>query len=98
MSRRQGLLPFLLLLAALSTPAAGTSRPVESLRLLVSISWLANDQASAERRPVNGSAHRPQAAAVVVAPPVQSHTQSTALPPSFFQRPPPVVPLAFRLV
>jgi len=94
MNRRQGLLSFLLLLAALSTPPAGASRPVESLRLVIPISWFAGDQANAERRLANRSARRRRAAAIVVALPVQSHAQSTALPPSFFQRPPPVVLLA----
>jgi hypothetical protein len=94
MNRRQGLLSFLLLLAAMSTPPAGAPRMVESLRLVISISWLAGDQANAERRPANRNADRPPASAIVVVPPVQSHAQSTALPPSFFQRPPPVVLLA----
>jgi hypothetical protein len=94
MNRRRGLLSFLLLVAALSTPAAGVSRPFESLRLVSSISRISGDRINAERRSVEHRARRLPAAAVVVSPPIHSHPRSTALPPSFFQRPPPAVSLA----
>jgi hypothetical protein len=94
MNRRQGVLSLLLVVAALSAPAAGASRPVDSLRLVISIAWINGDQANAERLPAARTTRRSPAAAIVVYPPIQSQARSTALPPHLFQRPPPVASLA----
>ena len=50
LNRRPGIVSLLLLLAALSSPA-GAARPLESLQLVVSISWVRGDHARIERRP-----------------------------------------------
>ena len=87
LNRRPGIVSLLLLLAALSSPA-NVARPLESLQLVVSISWIRGDQARAERRPRNPRPRQSRHAAVFT-PPIQSRARSTALPSWFFQRPPP---------
>jgi hypothetical protein len=89
MTRRPGIVSLLLLLAALSSPAAGAAQPLESMRLVVSIAWLDSVPAKAERRPANITPPHPPAEAVIALPSTQPRPQSTALPRWLVQRPPP---------
>jgi hypothetical protein len=90
MARRPGIVSLLLLLAALSSPAAGAAQPLESMRLVVSMAWLDRAPAMAERRPANPSPSHPPTAAVTALPSTEPRPQSTALPRWLLQRPPPV--------
>ena len=94
MNRRPGIASLVLLLAVLSSPTVGPGRPLDSLRLVVSISWLGGDQAEAEHRLIKTALLHPPTAAVVILPSSDSWPRSTALQPWLFQRPPPSVVLA----
>ena len=62
MRRRVSTLPLLLLLAAMASPALGSSRSVESLRGVVAIAWL-NDQDAPQSTPVDQTPRRLSGAA-----------------------------------
>jgi hypothetical protein len=81
----------LLLLAALANPVIGTPRPLESLRLVVAIQWLSEDEAAPESPVADRPAVALDPSASPMSPFGAPHTQarSTALPRSSFQRPPP---------
>ena len=91
------LAPVLLLLAAMANPAVGTPRPLDSLRLVVSIQWLSEDSAAVEAPDADQAARAPAPAAGHLSPfgAPDSHARSSALPRSTFQRPPPH-PAIFR--
>ena len=95
MRRRASVLPLLLVLAAMANPAAGSSRPLESLRLVVTIAWLSEENAS-QSTPVE-QPQRPlgvAASSSPVLPTLDSRALSTALPRTRFQRPPPRIAAA----
>ena len=87
------LAPVLLLLAAMASPVVGTPRPLESLRLVVSIAWLSEDEPSGTQPSgeIVALERNPLAAATPAraSRPVDSRALSTALPRARFQRPPP---------
>jgi hypothetical protein len=90
MPRRPGIVSLLLLLAALSSPTAGVARPLESMRLVVSIAWLDKVPARGERRPAHPNPSHPPPAAVTAFPSTEPRP-STALPLWHFQLPPPAI-------
>ena len=89
MFRHARLAPVFLLLAAMASPVIGAPRPLESLRLVVAIQWLSEDQTAVEMPAVEQPVvHRsPTRVSSLGAP--DSHARSTALSPLRFQRPPP---------
>jgi|SoiMethySBSTD1v2_1073268.scaffolds.fasta_scaffold00186_46 hypothetical protein len=90
MRRRVSVLPLLLLLAAMASPALGSSRSVESLRVVVTIAWL-HDQDAPQSAPVDQTPRRLSGAASpsLVLRALDSRARSTALLRARFQRPPP---------
>jgi hypothetical protein len=83
--------PVLLLLAAIANPVIGAPRPLDSLRLVVTVQWLSEDDAAAEA-PADGpppSAHPPSAVHVSTFGAPDSRARSTAISRARFQRPPP---------
>lgn len=90
MTRRVGLASLVVLVLAFAGAAAGPARPLASLRLVVSVSWLsASEEVEHEVRPNAPPVERP------VATTVSRATQSLSLrgfPVErwLFQRPPPI--------
>ena len=84
--------PVLLLLAAIANPAVGVPRPLDSLRLVVSIHWLSEDHAAVETPAADRRtpAPAPDASHLSSFGAPDSRARSTALPSSTFQRPPPL--------
>jgi hypothetical protein len=87
------LLPLVLLLAAMASPVIGAPRPLESLRLVVAIQWLSEEETAVEA-PVTS---RPAAALAPLTSRVSpfgapdARPRVTGLERSTFQRPPPPV-------
>lgn len=91
MLRHPQLAPIVLLLAAMASPVIGTPRPLESLRLVVAIQWLSEDEEAVEAR----VADRPVAALTLSSSPLSpfgapdARARDMGLQRSRFQRPPP---------
>jgi hypothetical protein len=89
MARRLGLASLVVLVFAFAGAAAGPARPLQSLRLVVSVAWLyASEQVEHEAQPIAPRVARPSAATVSPAPRSVS-LRRFPVERWLFQRPPP---------
>ena len=90
MTRRVGLASLVVLVLAFAGAAAGPARPLQSLRLVVSVSWLTSpERAEDEARPNAPRVEQPLTVAVARAPRAAS-LRRFPVERWLFQRPPPV--------
>ena len=89
MARRLGLASLVVVVFAFGGAAAGPSRPLQSLRLVVSVAWLhASEQVEREAQPIAPRGARPSATTVSQAPRSVS-LRRFPVERWLFQRPPP---------
>jgi len=89
MARRFGLASLIVVAFAFGGAAAGPARPLQSLRLVVSVAWLnASEQIELEAQPIAPRVARPSAATVSPAPRSGS-LRRFPVERWLFQRPPP---------
>jgi hypothetical protein len=89
MTRRLGLASLLVVAFAFAGGSAGPARPLQSLRLVVSVAWLhAPQEGQHESRPVAERVAQPPAITVSWAPQSDGF-RSFPVQPWLFQRPPP---------
>jgi hypothetical protein len=90
MTRRLGLASLFVVVLAFAGAAAGPGRPLQSMRLVVSIAWLQDsDQVEHEARPLAPRVARPSATTVARVP-RSARFRRFPVERWLFQRPPPV--------
>jgi hypothetical protein len=90
MTRRLGLASMVVVVFAFAGAAAGPARPLQSLRLVVSVAWQpAAEQVEREAQPISPAVTRPSAIRVSPAPRSVS-LRRFPVERWLFQRPPPI--------